>query len=90
MPVEQGITIVDDLHFGRSGHHPWILRQGLPVLHDLRVKQGQHGIVEVSTVEALGHTWGALRTGCESEMYEHHGATVDPGKALQPSASQLA
>jgi hypothetical protein len=40
MPVEQGFTIVDDLYFGRRGHHPGILRQGLPVLHDLRVKQG--------------------------------------------------
>ena len=33
MPVEERITIVDDLHFGRRGHHPWIFGQGLPVLH---------------------------------------------------------
>jgi len=82
MPVEEGITIVDDLYFGRRGHNTGILRQGLPVLHDLRVQQGQHGIVEVSTIEALGHTWSALRTGCEAKVHEHHGAPVDPGKAL--------
>ena len=84
--MEQGITVVDDLYFGRRGHNQRIRGQGIPVLHDLRVKQCQHGIVEISTVEALCHAWGALRTCCEAEMHEHHGAPVDVGKSLKPAA----